>query len=369
MFGFDYYQQGNSLKIAQVAPLYESVPPKQYGGTERVVAYLTEELVKLGHEVTLFASGDSCTSATLIPQCAVGLRLSGSRDPLAYHVRMIERVFQRAAEFDVIHFHIDHLQYPLARRSHAAHVTTLHGRLDMPEVLEIFQEFHDMPVVAISESQRSPLRWLNWQGVIHHGAPEGLYAPGDGAGGYLAFLGRMSAEKRVDLAIRAAIEVGLPLKIAAKLDRADLEFFDSMVKPLLDHPLIEYVGEIGDAEKGAFLGGALALLFPIDWPEPFGMVLIEALACGTPVVAMRRGSVPEILDNGVTGVLVDEDGGVSELAQGVALARRLDRHTIRRVFEQRFTAERMALEYLMLYESMLAVPPQVRVARKVAAFD
>lgn len=357
------------MKIAQVAPLYESVPPKQYGGTERVVAYLTEELVSLGHDVTLFASGDSRTGATLAPQSAAGLRLSGCRDPLAYHVRMVERVFQRAPEFDVIHFHIDHLQYPLARRSSATQLTTLHGRLDMPEAGELFLEFHDMPVVAISESQRSQLRWLNWEGVIHHGVPEMLYRQGDGDGGYLAFLGRLSPEKGIDLAIQTAIATGLPLKIAAKLDRADVEYFESIVKPLLAHPLIEYVGEIGDDEKDAFLGGAQALLFPIDWPEPFGMVLVEALACGTPVVAMRRGSTPEILDHGVTGALVDQADGIQGLIQGVELALRLDRSTIRQVFERRFTAERMALEYLMLYGTMLAMPARLRVSGKVAAFD
>jgi glycosyltransferase involved in cell wall biosynthesis len=358
------------MKIAQVAPLYESVPPALYGGTERIVSYLTEELVALGHEVTLFASGDSTTRARLIGQCPRGLRLDPtSRDPLAYHVRMVEQVFQSATEFDVIHFHTDHLQYSLARRCETKHLTTLHGRLDLPEVSVIFREFHEMPVVSVSEDQQQPVRWLNWLGAVHHGIPEQLYQFGSGGGGYLAFLGRISPEKRVDWAIEAAIKAGIPLKIAAKIDKADVEYYEGEIRPLLDHDLIEYVGEIGDRDKDDFLGNAMALLFPIDWPEPFGMVMIEALACGTPVVAMSCGSTPEVIDDGVSGALIERQAGVEGLIEGIERACRLDRRLVRDVFERRFTAQRMALEYQSLYERLCDSYSPLQSMRKAVAFD
>jgi len=358
------------MKIAQVAPLYESVPPQRYGGTERVVSYLTEALVDLGHDVTLFASGDSVTKARLVPQCRSGLRLDLTcKDPLAYHVRMIERVFQQGADFDIIHFHLDHLQYPQARRHGGQHLTTLHGRLDLPETEALFQEFREMSVVAVSDAQREPLRWLNWLGSVHHGVPERLYELHGDAGSYLAFIGRMSPEKRVDHAIATALATGIPLKIAAKVDRADREYFEREIEPLLAHPLIEFIGEIGDAEKGEFLGNALALLFPIDWPEPFGMVMIEAMACGTPVVATRCASTPEVIDNGLSGFLVDRSEGVEGLVRGVERAVHLDRRGVREVFERRFTAERMALEYQSIYARMCRPALVPEVIREAVAFD
>ena len=338
------------MKIAQVAPLCESVPPKYYGGTERVVSYLTETLVELGHEVTLYASGDSVTRARLRPGCRASLRLDKqSIDPVADHVYVAERVFQDAEEFDIVHSHIDYVGLPCWRRMGTPHVTTLHGRLDIPNLHNLFREFRDEPLVSISNDQRRPLSWANWQATVYHGLPANLYTPREQPGKYLAFLGRISPEKRVDRAIEIAKRAGLPLKIAAKVDNKDREYFETSIKPRLDPALVEYIGEIGEAEKSEFLGKALALLFPIDWPEPFGLVMIEAMACGTPVIAWSRGSVPEILDDGVTGLLAND---IDEAVQAVAQIGRLSRTRCREVFEERFTAMRMAQEYVALYEQL-----------------
>lgn len=345
------------MKIAQVAPLYESVPPKLYGGTERVVSYLTEELVRLGHEVTLFASADSTTSAVLRPGCERSLRLQGRDvvDPAAHHVRMIEMVAQDASDFDVIHCHLDYLHLPVIRRLNTPALTTLHGRLDIPELHPLFREFAEMPLVSISNAQRQPMAWANWMATIYHGLPELHYTPQLQPGSYLAFLGRISPEKRLDRAIEIAIRAGVPLKIAAKVDRPDREYFDAKIRGLLDHPLIEYIGEIGEDQKCAFLGNALALLFPIDWPEPFGLVMIEAMACGTPVVAWKMGSVPEILDEGVTGFLVNS---IEQSVAAIEKAAALDRRMCRRVFEQRFSARRMALNYIRAYRRLCSTEPR-----------
>jgi glycosyltransferase involved in cell wall biosynthesis len=341
------------MRIAQIAPLAESVPPKLYGGTERVVSFLTEALVEMGHDVTLFASGDSQTGATLVPACERALRLDpGCGEPLAYTFAMIERVWHMRDQFDVIHSHIDYLPMPLLRQQATPSVTTLHGRLDCRELPLVYRTLRDVPVVSISNAQRKPLPWLNWAGTVQHGLPRNLLRPTTTRGGYLAFLGRISPEKGPDMAIRLAIRAGIPLKIAAKIDRADEAFYQSVVRPLLDNPLVEFVGEIGDAEKAEFLGQASAVLFTIDWPEPFGMVMIEAMACGTPVVAFRRGSVPEVVEHGVTGFIVDSE---SEALSAIALAPSLDRARIRREFERRFTSQRMAEDYVHLYE-LLAEP-------------
>jgi glycosyltransferase involved in cell wall biosynthesis len=341
------------MRIAQVAPLWESVPPKLYGGTERVVAYLTEELVRLGHHVTLFASGDSNTSATLVPGCREALRLGGAcRDHLAPHLWMLEQVAARAREFDVIHFHVSHLHFPLMRRlPHAAHVTTLHGRLDLDELQPLYREFQDMPVVSISDAQRRPLPDASWIATIHHGLPPDLFTFDPGAGGYLAFLGRVSPEKRVDRAIAIATASGVPLRIAAKVDPADREYFEREIVPLLDNPLVEFLGEIGEREKNAFLGGSKALLFPIDWPEPFGLVMIEAMACGLPVIAFPGGSVEEIVEDGVSGFVVDT---VEEAMMAVRHLDRIDRRTCRQRFERRFSARRMASQYVDVYRDLAA---------------
>lgn len=339
------------MKIAQVAPLHESVPPHRYGGTERIVSFLTEELVAQGHEVTLFASGDSLTRARHVATCPRALRLdAGSGDALAHHVLLLEKVFGMSEEFDIVHFHIDYLHYPLTRRQGIANLTTLHGRLDIPDLVPLYREFRDMPLVSISDSQRLPLHWVNWQRTVYHGLPPNLYRYHGEPGRYLAFLGRISPEKRVDRAIEIALDCGIPLKIAAKVDKVDQEYFDSSIRPLLADPLIEYLGEIGDREKEAFLGNALALLFPIDWPEPFGIVMIESLACGTPVVAYRRGSVPEVLEEGVTGFMVQDQ---AEALEAVRKVETLSRRRCRDVFEQRFSASRMVGEYLSLYREQI----------------
>ncbi len=343
------------MKIAQVAPLYESVPPKLYGGTERVVHSLTEELVRAGHEVTLFASGDSLTSARLVPMCEESLRLSPKcADQLSHHVRMMEQVFREKDNFDFIHFHVDYLHFPLTRREKVAHVTTLHGRLDLPDLVPLYRMFPEAPVVSISDSQREPLPWLNWQGTVHHGLAASEFTRGPGVGGYLAFLGRVAPEKGLDQAIEIARRAGLPLRIAAKVDRADREYFDTRIRPLLKHPLVEFIGEIGQAEKNQFLGDAAALLFPVNWPEPFGLVMIEAMACGTPVIAYPCGSVPEVVEDGVTGFIVpDVDAAVSVLPRALTLSRR----QCRRRFEQRFSAVRMAEDYVAIYQRLLAQEP------------
>jgi glycosyltransferase involved in cell wall biosynthesis len=339
------------MKIAQVAPLYESVPPKLYGGTERVVSYLTEELVQQGHDVTLFASGDSETTAKLRPMCERALRLEGRKiiDPLAHHVRMIEVVARETEDFDIVHFHIDYLHFPITRRQSVAAVTTLHGRLDLADVIPLYREFSDMNLVSISNAQRTPMPWANWVATVHHGVPEHLFEPHRAAGKYLAFLGRISPEKRVDWAIEIARRVGMPLKIAAKIDVADKEYFDCKIRNLFHDPLVEYIGEIGQEDKSDFLGNAYALLFPIDWPEPFGLVMIEAMACGTPVIAYRIGSVPEILDEGITGYLVNNVDGAAEAVHRIEW---LDRKICRRVFEQRFSVRRMCSDYLKVYNRL-----------------
>lgn len=338
------------LRIAQVAPLFESVPPQAYGGTERIVSYLTEELVRLGHDVTLFATGDSKTSARLVAIRDAALRLDPTvRDWIPHHVVLLEHVLRRSAEFDVIHFHTDVLQMPFARRLPATRVTTLHGRLDLPDLVPFYAEFSDSPVVSISQAQRGPLPEANWVGNVYHGLPTDLYRPGSGRGGYFAFLGRISPEKRPDTAIEIAKRAGVPLKIAAKVDAADLQYFERRIEPLLDHPLIEFIGEVSDRDKQDFLGDALALLFPIDWPEPFGLVMIEAMACGTPVIARRRGSVPEVMHHGVSGYLFED------LEEAVTYARQIhdfDRAACRRYFDERFTAQRMALDYVRLYQEL-----------------
>jgi glycosyltransferase involved in cell wall biosynthesis len=339
------------VRIAQVAPLFESVPPRLYGGTERVVSYLTEELVRLGHDVTLFASGDSVTSARLVRCCEQSLRLDTvTRDHLAHQVLMLEQVAQRAAHFDVVHYHIDYFHYPLSRRQSVPQLTTLHGRLDLPELAPLYLEYREMPVVSISDAQRQPLPHANWLTTIHHGLPEDVLPYHPGPGGYLAFVGRISPEKRVDRAIEIARRAGVELRIAAKVDPADRAYFEAVIEPLLDGPCVEFVGEIGEAEKGAFLGNALALVFPIDWPEPFGLVMIEALACGTPVIAFPGGSVAEVLEPGVTGLIV---GDVAEAVTAVERVAAFDRAACRRAFETRFSAARMARDYVALYERVI----------------
>jgi glycosyltransferase involved in cell wall biosynthesis len=339
------------MRIAQVAPLYESVPPKYYGGTERVVSYLTEELIRQGHEVTLFASGDSETKARLVAACRRSLRLDEQCiDQMAHQILMLEHVFQRAAEFDIIHFHVDYLHFPLSRRQPITHVTTLHGRLDIPDLIPLYQEFQDMPVMSISNEQRKPLPWANWQATVYHGLPAGLYRFRAEPGSYLAFMGRISPEKRVDRAIEIAKRTQIPLKIAAKVDPVDKDYFETVVAPLLDDLLIEFVGEIGDAQKNEFLGNAYALLLPIDWPEPFGLVMIEAMACGTPVIAYRGGAVPEIMEEGHTGFIVEE---LEDAVEAVRRVPELSRKRCREVFEQRFTATRMAHDYLQAYKRLI----------------
>ena len=341
------------MKIAQVAPLYESVPPKLYGGTERVVSYLTEELVRHGHEVTLFASGDSLTEARLVPMCKQSLRLAPDCvDPLAHHVLMIERVLDDMEDFDLIHFHIDYLHYPRTRNANVAALTTLHGRLDIADLAPLYQRFRDVPVVSISDSQREPLPWLNFQRTVYHGLPvDGLkFQPVPGK--YLAFLGRISPEKGLDQAIAIARQAGVELKIAAKIDRVDQAYFDEIIKPLLSGPGVDFVGEISQSEKSEFLGGALALLCPVQWPEPFGLVMIEAMSCGTPVIAYPRGSVPELVEDGVSGFIVRN---IPHAANAVGGAAGLSRQRCREYFERRFSAARMCEDYLEVYKSLLAV--------------
>jgi glycosyltransferase involved in cell wall biosynthesis len=344
------------MRIAQVAPLYESVPPKMYGGTERVVSWLTEELVQLGHQVTLFASGDSLTKAELVPICAESLRLNPScRDPLAHHIVMLERVRQRREQFDLIHFHIDYLHFPFSRCAKLPNLTTLHGRLDIEDLRPLYEEFREMPVVSISYAQRGPLPGAHWQATVHHGLPPGLYEPRFEPGKYLAFLGRTSPEKGLDEAIAIARLAGMPLKIAAKVDAVDREYFENVIKPLLGDPLIEFVGEIGYGEKKEFLANATALLFPVQWPEPFGIAMIEAMACGTPVIAYPRGSVPEVMRDGVSGYIVPD-----RQAAAAALARieQLDRRQVRNYFEENFTSSRMAADYLTIYERLAGGNPE-----------
>lgn len=342
------------MRIAQVAPLAEAIPPKLYGGTERVVFWLVEELVRQGHDVTLFASGDSRTSAKLVPVIPEALRLAGIRDHTASTLVMLDEVRRRANEFDIIHFHIDLLQFPLFKDLFFKCITTLHGRLDLPDFHPIYRTFPEMPLVSISNDQRKPMPPVNWVSTIHHGLPPELFRFSRDGGDYLAFLGRISPEKRPDRAIAIAKQTRTPLKIAAKVDAADFEYFTREIEPLLDHPLVEFIGEIDDGRKNDFLGGALALLFPIDWPEPFGLVMIEAMATGTPVIAWRHGSVPQVVDDGISGLIV------SSLAEGVEAIqkiRHLDRKAVRESFEARFTASRMTAHYMQTFETLLQSRP------------
>jgi len=336
------------VRIAQVAPLFESVPPREYGGTERVVSYLTEELVRLGHDVTLFASADSTTAARLVPMAPRSLRQDpGSTDTLAHHVLMLEQVARVAAGFDVLHWHIDYLHFPISRRLGQPNVTTLHGRLDITDLQALYTEFSDMPVVSISNSQREPLPHARWVGTVYHGLPASLFTPAYEAGEYLAFVGRISPEKRVDRAVEVARRSGLRLRIAAKIDDADAVYYREQIAPLFELPFVEFIGEVTEPEKETLLRGARALLFPIDWREPFGLVMIEAMACGTPVVAWRAGSVPEVLTDGTSGFIVED---IDDAVEAVAKTSDMDRRRVRCEFERRFTADRMAQEYLNLYE-------------------
>ena len=338
------------MRIAQVAPLYESVPPALYGGTERVVSYLTEELVRQGHEVTLFASGDSVTKARLISPCPHSLRLNEVPDQMLPHIMMIDQVFERAHEFDIMHFHIDYLHFPTTRRVGFPNLTTLHGRLDLPQLPELYREFNDMPVISISNAQREPVRDARWEGTVYHGLPGNLYSFHEHAERYLAFVGRASPEKRLDRAIEIAVASGIELRIAAKGDPTETEYYRSTIEPLLNQPGITYLGEVDDRGKDEVVGNAMALLFPIDWPEPFGLTMIEALACGTPVIAWGGGSVPEILDHGETGFICD---AIDEAVRAVHRIQEIDRAHCRRVFEDRFSARRMAADYVHIYERLV----------------
>jgi glycosyltransferase involved in cell wall biosynthesis len=342
------------MRIAQVAPLTEAVPPRLYGGTERVVHWLTEELVTLGHEVTLFASGDSQTSATLDATWPKALRLDGAvRDPNALHIVMLERVRQKCddEQFDLLHFHLDYYPFSLFSRQPTPFLTTLHGRLDLPEHQPVFTTFSSVPVISISDAQRRPVPQANWVRTVHHGLPEKLLTPQPLRPEYLAVLGRIAPEKGVDRAIRIASRCGIPLKIAAKVDRADQDYYDEVIRPLIaDNSLVEYIGEITDREKSDFLSGAIALLVPIDWPEPFGLVMIEAMACGTPVIAYNRGSVAEIVDHGLTGFVVDNEASA---VAAVGRVSSLSRTAVRQQFEARFTSRRMALDYLAAYNGLM----------------
>ena len=356
-----FSQKARSMKIAQVAPLFESVPPHGYGGTERVVSYLTEELVRQGHQVTLFASGDSVTQARLVAACARSLRLDPAvcGSARASHCAARTGVSTGTVPLTCSIFTLTTVHFPLSVRQHIPTVTTLHGRLDLPDLVPLYQMFPAMPVVSISDAQRAPLPWVNWLGTVYHGLPADLYTFRETPGTYLAFLGRIAPEKGVEQAIAIAQQVGMPLKIAAKVDRADREYFREVVQPLLHKSsLVEYVGEVGGDTKDAFLGEAYALLFPIDWPEPFGLVMIEAMACGTPVIAYPRGSVPEVLEDGVTGWIVE---GMEEAVQAVERVPALSRARCRQVFEARFSASRMAQDYVKLYRQLLA-PQAGRVA-------
>jgi glycosyltransferase involved in cell wall biosynthesis len=338
------------MRIAQIAPLTEAVPPRLYGGTERVVSYLTEELVDLGHDVTLFASGDSITAARLEAVWPKALRFDADlRDPMAAQMLLLETVCQRADEFDVLHFHLDYWPFSLFSRQRTPFLTTLHGRLDLPELVPMYDRFRHVPVVSISDAQRRPLPQANFVATVQHGMPKGLLRPKATKPSYLAFLGRIAPEKSPDAAIRIARRAGIPLKIAAKVDRVDEAYYRDKIRPMIDGRHVELIGEIGDSEKSEFLSGAIALLLPINWPEPFGLVMIEAMACGTPVVAFNSGSVPEIVEEGLTGCIVENE---QEAVVAIERAARLPRGPIRQRFEQRFTATRMAEDYLRLYDEM-----------------
>ena len=354
------------MKIAQVAPLAEPCPPHQYGGTERIVSFLTEELVRQGHDVTLFASGDSRTAARLVRCSDMALRLNPAvKDPMPYHLVMLDEVRRRADDFDVIHFHVDLLQFPLIRDFADRTLTTLHGRLDLPDLKPFYAAFPEVPLVSISDSQRLPMPAVSWAGTVPHGLPRDLlpFSPRPN-GDYLAFLGRISPEKRPDRAIEIAARAGLPLRIAAKVDKVDRAYWDMVIAPLVArHDNVEFIGEIGEAEKASFLGNARALLFPIDWPEPFGLVMIEAMACGTPVIAWNCGSVPEVVDDGVTGFIVGDEAAAVAAVRRAAM---LDRAQVRAVFERRFTVERMAMDYLSIYRGLPGVRRDAARLRRAA---
>ncbi len=338
------------MRIAQIAPLAEAVPPKLYGGTERVVSWLTEELVRQGHDVTLFAAGGSKTAARLVTGCEEGLRLQGIGDHTASNLVMLDRVRRQADQFDVIHCHIDLLQYPLFQDLSHKLVTTLHGRLDFPDFWPVYKAYPHMPLISISDRQRVPMpAGLNWLATVHHGLPPEICPFHASGGDYLAFLGRISPEKRPDRAIEIAKRAGIKLKMAAKVDKADRDYFNEVIKPMLDHPLIEFIGEIDDSQKCAFVGNALALLFPIDWIEPFGLVMIEAMSAGTPVIAWRNGSVPEIIEDGVAGFIVDS---MDLAVEAVGRVKAIDRASVRRYFESRFTVKHMARNYIAAYEKL-----------------
>ena len=350
------------MRIAHIAPLAEAIPPKLYGGTERVIWWLTEELVALGHDITLFASGDSVTSAKLVPCSDTGLRLAGINDHLASLLAMLDRVLRVADQFDILHFHIDFLQFPQFRHITDKCLTTLHGRQDLADFWPAYETFPEMKLVSISDNQRLPIADANFIGTVHHGMPKDLIPLGSGAGDYLAFVGRISPEKGPDRAIEIAKRTGLKLKIAAKVDVLDANYFNSEIRPLLDDPLIEFVGEIGDADKARFLGDARALLFPVDWPEPFGLVRIEAMAAGTPVIAWPNGSVPEVVEHGRSGYLVES---IEEAVAAVAAVAALPRAGIREAFERRFTADRMARDYVRLYEALAQRRPAFRFGESI----
>jgi glycosyltransferase involved in cell wall biosynthesis len=339
------------MRIAQVAPLTESVPPTGYGGTERIVSYLTDKLVDMGHEVTLFASGDSITKAHLIAPTPVALRHQPEViDPIAHIFYMLELVQQLKHEFDFIHYHVDYFHFPFSRRNAVAQCTTMHGRLDIPDLKVLFKEFREMPLISISNSQRKPLPYSNFMKTIYHGLPPQLFRFNENPGKYLAFVGRISPEKRLDRAIEIATRTGIPLKVAAKIDKVDVEYYEQKIRPLMDHPLVEFIGEINDREKSDFFGNACAVLFPIDWPEPFGLVMIEAMACGTPVIAFNCGSVPEVIDEEKTGYVVNS---IEEAVEKVKNIQSLDRRLCRKIFEERFTDLRMANDYLMVYKQLV----------------
>jgi glycosyltransferase involved in cell wall biosynthesis len=341
------------LRIAQVAPLYESVPPRLYGGTERVVSWLTEELVALGHDVTLFASGDSQTSARLVPVCPTALwRDPAVRETLPQHVRMVEMVFRNLSQFDVIHFHCDYIHFPLVHRQPCANVTTLHGQIHLHDVQGLFRDYPELPLVSISDAQRRPLPDANWQATIYHGLPRDLHTFQPRPAKYLLFVGRTSPEKGLERAIEIARIAGMPLKIAAKIYDEDRTYFENTIAPLLrkHRSFVEFIGEVGGQRKNDLVGGAAALLFPIDWSEPFGLVMIEALACGTPVIGWRNGSVPEIVEHGVSGFVVES---IAEAVEGVNRIREIDRARCRREFEQRFDSRRMALQYVAAYRQLI----------------
>ena len=339
------------MRIAQVAPLIESVPPKHYGGTERIVSYLTEELVRAGHDVTLFASGDSVTTARLVAPCQRSLRKNERcKDPVAREVLLLDHVIEHADEFDLIHFHTGYLHFPISRYLRVPHVTTLHGRLDIPDLIPVFDRFRNEPLISISNAQRQPLPWANWQATIYHGLHTEQFQFRPNPGDYLAFLGRISPEKRADRAIEIAKRAGMPLKLAAKVDRADRRYFKRVIEPLLEESHVDWVGEITDRDKNEFLGSAYALLFPIDWPEPFGLVMIEAMACGTPVIAYNSGSVPEVMEDGVTGFIVED---LDDAAKAVSRVCDVSRARCRETFERRFAANRMASDYIEIYKRLI----------------